>query len=157
MNLRLRLLVALWMLALNLANTWMLILLWPGSGAHWLGMTLEARFIWITAAAGALGSCIHLATSFVSHAGGAKLGADWVWWYALRPGIGAALAVVVYFVFRAGLISGSGDAATASMNPYGIAAVASLSGMFSRQATEKLKDIFEQVLSTQKDEAGDKT
>jgi len=145
--------VACWMALLNIANTWMLIQLWPGAGTHWSGMTLEARFIWITAAAGALGSCIHLATSFVSHAGGAKLGADWVWWYALRPGIGAALAVVVYFVFRAGLISGSGDAATASMNPYGIAAVASLSGMFSRQATEKLKDVFEQVLATHQEPA----
>lgn len=154
MNLRQKLAVAFWMAALNLALTWVLVQLWPGNGARWAGLTVESRFIWITAAAGALGSCIHLATSFVSHAGTGKLGAEWVWWYALRPGIGAALALVVYFVIRAGLIAGSGDAATATMNPYGVAAVASLSGMFARQATEKLKDVFEQVLATHKQPAG---
>ena len=59
--------------------------------------------------------------------------------------------MVVYFVIRAGLIAGSGEQATATMNPHGVAAVASLSGMFARQATEKLKDVFEQVLATRKE------
>ncbi|MGH9631444.1 MAG: hypothetical protein ACRD7E_24330, partial [Bryobacteraceae bacterium] len=73
---------------------------------------------------------------------------SWAWWYFLRPWIGAALALVVYFVIRAGLITGAGEAATANLNPYGIASLAALSGMFSRQATEKLKDVFENVCAT---------
>jgi len=143
--------IAFWMAALNVALTWGLVQFGPGNNPFWGPINIETRFLLITVSAGALGSCIHLATSFVNTAGGGKLMAGWVWWYALRPGIGAALALVVYFVIRAGLIAGAGDAATASMNPHGVAAVASLSGMFAKQATEKLKEVSEQVLATHKD------
>src|SRR5690242_14686024 len=79
-----------------------LISIWPGSTL--LSMPADTRFLITAALAGALGSCIHLSTSFVSYAGNRKLQQSWAVWYFLRPGIGAALALVVYFALHAGLV-----------------------------------------------------
>ncbi len=142
--------VAIYIVALNISLIALLVRVWPvalttAGAAVW---SPEGRFLIIAAAAGALGSYIHLATSFVHYAGNRNLLQSWGWWYFLRPSIGAALALVVYFVLRAGLISGSGEAATANLNPYGVASVAALAGMFSKQATEKLRDVFENICAT---------
>ena len=142
--------VAVYIVALNLSLIALLIRVWPvalttAGAAVW---SPEGRFLIIAAAAGALGSYIHLATSFVDYAGKRTLLQSWGWWYFLRPSIGAALALVVYFVLRAGLISGSGEAATANLNPYGVASVSALAGMFSKQATEKLREVFENICAT---------
>ena len=142
--------VAIYIVALNLSLIALLIKVWPvalttAGAALW---SPEGRFLIIAAAAGALGSYIHLATSFVHYAGNRSLLQSWGWWYFLRPSIGAALALVVYFVLRAGLISGSDDAAITSLNPYGVASVSALSGMFSKQATEKLREVFEHICAT---------
>ena len=51
-----------------------------------------------------------------------------------------ALALVFYFVIRGGFLTTSGGAR--DINPYGIAALAGLVGMFSKQATDKLGEVF---------------
>lgn len=51
-----------------------------------------------------------------------------------------ALALVFYFVIRGGFLTTSGGAK--DINPYGIAALAGLVGMFSKQATDKLGEVF---------------
>jgi hypothetical protein len=121
-----------------------IVALWPGAADGPIEVTPEAQYLLCAAAAGALGSYIHLATSFIEHAGRGRLTASWSWWYFLRPWIGSALALVVYFVVRAGLIAGPADT-TAAVNPYGVAALAALSGMFSHQATAKLRNLFENI------------
>jgi hypothetical protein len=131
MRMALKLAVGAYIGCLNVVLICALVRVWPGPGTA----AQEARYLLTTALAGALGSFIHLATSFVDYAGKKNLTESWAWWYFLRPGIGAALAVVVYFVVRAGLIS-PGET---SLNPYGVAAIAALSGMFSKQATDKLQ------------------
>lgn len=110
----------------------------------------ESRYLLLVIFAGALGSYIHLATSFADYAGYGKLNWNWGWWFLLRPFIGTALAVIMYCVIRGGLITGfGGDANTASsnavsqLNPFGMAAVAGMTGMFSKQATDKLREVFE--------------
>jgi hypothetical protein len=145
--------VAAYIAVLNLTLIALLIKVWPvalttAEPGYW---SIEGRYLITAITAGALGSYIHLATSFVNYAGSRSLARSWGWWYFLRPSIGAALALVVYFVLRAGLISGSGDSATANLNPYGVAAIAALSGMFSKQATEKLREIFEHICATKLD------
>lgn len=110
--------------------------------------SMEGRFLLSTLLAGALGSCIHLATSFAEHTGRGALEVSWSWWYFLRPSIGGALATVVYFVMRAGLIAGTAETSAATLNPYGVAAIAALSGMFSKQATDKLREVFENLCAT---------
>jgi hypothetical protein len=109
---------------------------------------IEIRYLLITAVAGAIGSSIHLTTSFVYHAGRGQLVASWVWWYALRPFIGSYLALIVYFTLRAGFLNGTGESITGSLSPYGIAAVAGLSGLFSKHATQKLREVFESLFKT---------
>jgi hypothetical protein len=94
----------------------------------------------------AAGSFVHIATSFANYAGRNRLETSWLAWYALRGIIGAALAIVFYFVLRAGFFSG--DATNASVNAYGIAAVAGFVGLFSRQATDKLRELFDTLFKT---------
>jgi hypothetical protein len=125
---------------------------WPGPAP---AVPLDLRYLLITALCGALGSYIHIATSFTQYSGQRRLVAAWGWWYILRPSIGSGLALLVYFVLRAGLISGSGEAATAGLSPYGVSALAGLSGLFSRQATEKLREVFENLCKTEKPVAGE--
>lgn len=95
---------------------------------------------------GALGSFIHAATSFATYVGNESLKESWMWWYVLRPFMGMALALIFYFVLRGGMLSGGAKAEDISL--FGIAAVAGLVGMFSKQATDKLEDVFDNLFKT---------
>ncbi|MBA2704688.1 MAG: IPT/TIG domain-containing protein [Blastocatellia bacterium] len=100
--------------------------------------SLDERLLFLVIVAGALGSYIHAATSFADYVGNRKMASSWLWWYILRPFIGVALALVFYFVVRAGFLTGgAGD-----VNPYGVATLGALAGMFSKQATDKLEEVF---------------
>jgi hypothetical protein len=106
----------------------------------------EVRLIWLVIIASCIGSYIHTATSFASYVGNQTLARSWLWWYAFRLPIGAALALLFYFVMRGGLFS-SGSLG-ASVNPFGIAALSGLVGLFSKQATDKLREIFDNLFRT---------
>jgi len=99
-----------------------------------------------------LGSFVHAATSFATYVGNRRLYSSWMSWYLLRTGIGAALALLVYFLLRGGLFANGTD--TAALNPYGFAGIAGLCGLFSKQATDKLREVFDTILTTS-DGAGD--
>jgi hypothetical protein len=118
----------------------------------------ESRLILLVMLAGALGSYVHTATSFVTYVGNRSLKSSWMWWYVLRPFIGMTLAVIFYFVIRGGLLSAGAGASEVS--PFGITAVAALAGMFSKQATDKLRDVFDNLFKTEKgkgdEQRGDK-
>ncbi len=108
---------------------------------------LETRLILLVLLAGAIGSYVHAASSFVDYLGNRTLISSWVWWYLLRPFIGMMLALIFYFVFRGGFITAGvnqgGDAAASFINPFGVAAVAGLVGMFSKVAADKLNEVFQ--------------
>jgi hypothetical protein len=89
--------------------------------------------------AASVGSFIHIATSFADFVGNERFRASWVWWYLLRVLIGTGLALLFYFAFRGGFFS---DTSTSEINPYGIAAISGLAGLFSKQATDKLDEVF---------------
>ena len=110
----------------------------------------DVRLLLLAAASGALGSFIHAATSLADYIGNQRIVTSWLTWYVFRPLIGGALAVVLYFVMRAGLLSAADGA---NLNAHGVAAVAALTGMFSKQATDKLDEIFRTMFRTT--EAGD--
>jgi hypothetical protein len=61
------------------------------------------------------------------------------------PFLGAALAVVFYFVVRGGFFSP--QAGFEQTSPFGFAALAAMVGMFSEQAVLKLKEVAETVLA----------
>ena len=65
-----------------------------------------------------------------------------------------------YFVVRGGFLLFSGELDLQNINPFGIAALAGLSGMFSKQAADKLGEVFDDLFKTEKgtgdDERADK-
>ena len=102
--------------------------------------TFDERLILLVIVAGILGAFVHGATSLADYLGNNNFSSSWSWFYFLRPAIGMSLALVFYFVIRGGFLSTTGGAA--DINPYGIAALAGLVGMFSKQATDKLSEVF---------------
>lgn len=124
----------------------LLVIVWPpGFGGpmrpdFW---NLEIHLFAVVIVAGGLGSTIHAATSFADFTGNRRLKKSWIGWFLLRQPIGIMLALVVYLVLRGGLLQPQGN--ETGINPYGIAALAALAGMFSRQATDKLSEVFDTI------------
>lgn len=107
----------------------------------------EIRMLLLVMCAGGLGSFLHAATSFADYVGNQRLSTSWFWWYGLRLPIGMVLALVIYAVIRGGmLVPGAGPE---NLSRYGVVAVAFLSGMFSKQATDKLDELFKTLFRTE--------
>lgn len=140
---------------LNVLLIYVLLKIWPGTlpvgekpevvsvFGYVLQQTLqpEIQYLLIVLVVGALGSFVHLTGSFVYYVGRSRFRPKWTMWYLLRPFVGAILAMVVYFVFRAVLLAGTGDVSVVS--PFGVAAIAGLTGMISKQAINKLTEVFD--------------
>ena len=162
------LVLGIYLILLNLALLCILIRIWPDvlpptdvrvamlpGGTLEFQLPVETRYMLIVAVAGALGSYIHLGTSFVDFVGNRRLALSWGWWYILRPFIGSTLALIMYCLVRGGLITGSTGAG--DLSPFGFAAIAGMAGMFSKQATDKLKEVFDSLFVTkQPPDRGDK-
>lgn len=118
-----------------------------------LRLTADVQLLLLVMVAGALGSFLHTATSFADFVGNDKLTRSWIWWYLMKPFIGMGLAVVFYLVIRGGFLSGGTEAG--KVNIYGIAALAGLTGMFSKQATDKLGEVFTTLFQTKPGEGDD--
>ncbi|PJN22963.1 hypothetical protein [Kitasatospora sp. CB02891] len=126
--------------------------LWTVFGLGPWHLTSNTAMLIAVLAASGLGSFVHAATSFATYAGNRQLLPSWLPWYLLRTAIGGALALLVYFLLRGGLFANGTDGT--ATNPYGFAGIAGLCGLFSKQATDKLREIFDTVLTT-RDGAGD--
>ncbi|WP_256966090.1 hypothetical protein [Streptomyces griseiscabiei] len=119
---------------------------WSPFGLGGWALTADTAMLLAVVVCSALGSFVHAATSFATYVGNRRLYASWLWWYLLRAGIGVALALLVYFLLRGGLFAGSSGAG--ATNPYGFSGIAGLCGLFSKQATDKLREICDTLLST---------
>lgn len=106
----------------------------------------DGRLLMLVMLAGALGSVIHATTSFGDFVGNRQLSANWLWWYILKPVIGTVLATIFYLCVRGGFLAGTTPAE--SLNLYGIMALAGMVGMFSKQATDKLGEVFDTLFKT---------
>ena len=104
-------------------------------------------FLIVSLAGGALGGVLHAIASLTSHVGDGSFRQRWTLWYLTNPVVGAALAAAFLFVLQAGL---GGQAAPTAGGLYGVAAAATLVGLFSRNALDKLKDIFDVAFATKK-------
>jgi hypothetical protein len=112
-------------------------------GFHWNHPDPDLLYIAAVLALGALGSALHALTSYASFRGHGTFESPWGWWYLIRLPLGSGVALVLYFVMRAGLLSTA--TSTGSVSPYGIGAVAALAGLFSHQAIDKLRETFEAI------------
>lgn len=166
-------LLGLYLLILSSITIYLAVKMWPGCPPQdaCLEVTLgpsgwgisptispDQRLFWLSVIFGAIGSYVHVAASFADYVGNRRLVASWIWWFILRTPIGVALAVIFYVVIRAGFMTTSGSNGDASdVNPYGIAAVSAMAGMFSKQATDKLNEVFSTLFKTGgDDQRGDK-
>lgn len=116
--------------------------------------SFDERLLLLVIVAGILGSFIHGATSIADYLGNNRFSSRWTWFYLLRPVIGMALALVFYFVIRGGFLTTNVGAT--DINPYGIAALAGLVGMFSKQATDKLSEVFSTLFKSGSGEGDEK-
>ena len=99
----------------------------------------ETRLILIVLLSGALGSQIHALRSFFKYVGNRSLKNNWILMYIMLPFTGGALALIFYFVIRAGFISVTATPQEFSL--YGIAATSALVGLFVEEAMSKLKKV----------------
>jgi hypothetical protein len=161
-------LVLLYLAAAGLLMMYLIARLWPqigpdgkwnsGVSVFWkrdpFSVSEDVRLLLLTVMSGALGSFIHAATSFVDFAGNRRLVRSWIPWYFMRPVIGSALAFVLYVAVRGGLLTAG--AGSENVSPYGVVAIASLAGMFSKQATDKLNEMFTTMFKTTEGDAARK-
>lgn len=170
------LLLGIYLLVSTLGLTLLLVLIWPSacpvdpsrlaaaaSGAPaaatrlcsiWTfsdSFGIEARLLAIVLVSGALGSSVFAARAFATFHGLKRYDPDWNWWYVMRLPIGMGLALFLYLVIRGGLFTasvGNSDQVLQTANPFGFAALAALAGMFAKEASDKLEEVFQSVFST---------
>jgi hypothetical protein len=119
-------------------------------GAKHVVLNSEVALLLMVCIMGALASLVELIRAFTKHAGQGNLTHRWAWWYGLRPIQGAALALVVYFALRGGLL---GIDSTKPLNPYGLAAFAGFVGLFTRHAVSKLSQVFDTLFGQPAEDA----
>jgi hypothetical protein len=98
--------------------------------------------------AGMLGALAYMVRQFTLYALRDELTKRAEWWYVLLPIQAAALATIVYFALQGGLI-GAGQ--TTALNPYGLAAIAGLVGLFARHAMQTLSKVFTALFDSPED------
>lgn len=118
------------------------------AGIATYSVSYDTWILFLILTVGALGSFVHAATSFADYVGNQRLCRSWIVWFLLRPLIGSALAFVFYLVLRGGLFASAAD--PKSINIYGFAAIAAVAGLFSKQATDKLREVFDTLFKTSK-------
>jgi hypothetical protein len=107
----------------------------------------------ITMFAAGVGSCITTIMGFLQHASEDKnFELAYAPWYVARPVMGILLGLVFYVVVVGGLmsaniVSGGSDDTTI----WTLAGVGALVGLFSKNAIEKLREVFNTMFRTQKD------
>jgi len=118
----------------------------PTVKAFWWRISRATDILLLVLLSGALGSFLHSARSFADFVGNRRISGSWAWWYFLHPFMGAILALIFYMAVCGGffVVTGGGaNVQAADLSAYGVAAVATLVGMFSNQATQKLADVFD--------------
>jgi hypothetical protein len=88
---------------------------------------------------------MHSLRSLYWYTGNRKMIWSWVAFYVLLPLTGGILATIFYFVVRGGFFSST--ASFENTSPFGFAALSALVGLFSPQATLKLKEIAETIFA----------
>ena len=134
--------------------------IWPGAvsidqsrtiplffGLLSLNLDAELTMILVVLFAGVMGAFIQSLGSIAYHRANESLTEEWAAWYVTRPFIGAGLALAIYLVLRAGFIGMGTDAS--SINIFGTAALAAVSGMFTDKATTKLKEVANTLLRSE--------
>lgn len=97
----------------------------------------SAELFWLVILAGALGSTVHAIRSLFWYIGNRELVRSWVPMYVLLPLNGATVALVFHLIVLGGFVSNLQGTSTW----LSLVGVAAMVGLFSQQASLKLRDI----------------
>lgn len=98
---------------------------------------------------GALGALLGASRSFGNFVGNGTFVPRWSLFYVFRPAFGAGLALLVFFGYRIGAVSGFRGAAPA--DPFTATFVAGMVGLFADTVLQKLKDLITALFPVQDD------
>ena len=93
---------------------------------------------------GVLGAGLSGLRAFAKYKGTRTFENSWAWWYLARPAIGAGVAPIAYWALRTGIV-GSSAASTEVLDPYGIAVLGAIAGLFSRNVLVKLGEVIDVI------------
>lgn len=105
--------------------------------------------------AGMQGAFLHMATSFGYHCKNGPLTKRSSWWYLLRMPIGGTLGLMVVGALITSVFSSNIE--VKSLNIIGLLTISSLSGMFSKQAIDKLADVFDTMFAKRESDKSENT
>lgn len=115
-------------------------------GVSWKHPDPETLYLLVVISAAAIGATIHALTSLSTFVGNKTFVDSWTWWYVIRLPVGVGIAAIFYFVLRAGFVSVGPSGG--HINAYGVAAFSGLAGMFSKQAVDKLRELYDSMFKT---------
>lgn len=121
----------------EVAGVWQ-IFAWP------VAISQEERLLLLVIFTGAFGASLMALRSLADYRGERKLTANWTIHYVVRPPLGAGVAFVFYLIIRGGFMAGT-DVDVGASTPFGIVAVATLAGMYSEMAINKLREVFKSM------------
>jgi hypothetical protein len=99
----------------------------------------EKNLIMVNTLFGILGGSTYGLASITTWIGNNKYDKSWTLWYVSRPIIGGALALVFYFLLRAGLVGGF----PINVGDFGFAAISIIIGLLATTAMKKIRDVFD--------------
>lgn len=113
----------------------------------------EKYLIIVNALFGILGGSTYGLASITIWIANNKFENNWTLWYISRPIIGGGLALIFYFLLRAGLVSGF----PVNVGDFGFAAISIIIGLLATVAMKKIRDVFDVLfgITKTKEDIGD--
>jgi hypothetical protein len=113
----------------------------------------EKYLIIVNALFGILGGSTYGLASITIWIANNKFENSWTLWYISRPIIGGGLALIFYFLLRAGLVSGF----PVNVGDFGFAAISIIIGLLATVAMKKIRDVFDVLfgITKTKEDIGD--
>jgi hypothetical protein len=103
----------------------------------------------VTMFAGGIGGSVSAILAYLRHAAEAgDFEREYLPWYFARPLLGLLLGLITFFLVKGGLLMTLPRTEGADFNNYGLAAIGSLVGLFSKNAVEKLREVFDVVFAS---------
>jgi hypothetical protein len=125
---------------------------WPDWTMKWLERTPDFTNAMATMFGAGIGSSLATIQAYLEHASDKKdFDIAYVPWYIARPLMGMLLGLIFYFLLREGLLAVLTDRSTPeTLSEAGLIGVGALVGLFSKEAIEKLRELFNTLFSTRK-------
>lgn len=140
--------LSIYLLLMGLLSAVVLLAVWPASDGPMIPTQLgklstEVRYLLLVVSSGVLGSSFNALSSYADSVGHRRLVKSWLLWYVMRVFVAVPLSMILYMVIRGILISPGAN--IADVNPFGLAAVSVLVGVFANSAANHLLRLSQTV------------